>query len=254
MPTPQFILDLRQQIGHRPLWLIGATGVIWRDVQDESYESYGGSCPAHTGGDVLAHTGGNALDRVSQDDGGSSLSEASGCVTSDGPGREVPNERDVSNESGRAAQPGAGAGHTQLGAVRAGQDERGSTSLQILLVQRADSGAWTPVCGIVEPGERPDHTIVRESLEEAQVHVVVDRYLAVDVDDPLTYPNGDQCQFLNHVFSCRWVDGQARVGDDESSQVRWFGIDELPALSVRHRAAVELALAPPRSAVLGLLR
>ena len=240
MPTPQFILDLRQQIGHDPLWLIGATGVIWRDVQDESYE---GSGPAHTGGDALAHTGGNALDRVSQDDGGSSLSGASGCVTSDGPGRSVP------NDPRQAAQPGV----VQPGVVRAGHEERGSTSLQILLVQRADSGAWTPVCGIVEPGERPDHTIVRESLEEAQVHVVVDRYLAVDVDDPLTYPNGDQCQFLNHVFSCRWVDGQARVGDDESSHVRWFDIDELPALSVRHRAAVELALAPPRGAVLGLL-
>ena len=226
MPTPQFILDLRQQIGHRPLWLIGATGVIWRDVQDESYE---GSGPAHIGG--------NALDRVSSDDGGSS-SGVSGCVTSDEPDRAVP------NDPSQAAQPGV---------VRAGHEERGSTSLQILLVQRADSGAWTPVCGIVEPGERPDHTIVRESLEEAQVHVVVDRYLAVDVDDPLTYPNGDQCQFLNHVFSCRWVDGQARVGDDESSQVRWFDIDELPALSVRHRAEVELALAPPRGAVLGLL-
>lgn len=226
MPTPQFILDLRQQIGHDPLWLIGATGVIWRDVQDESYE---GSGPAHIGG--------NALDRVSSDDGGSS-SGVSGCVMSDEPDREVLNDSD------RAAQPGV---------VWAEQEERGSTSLQILLVRRADSGAWTPVCGIVEPGERPDHTIVRESLEEAQVHVVVDRYLAVDVDDPLTYPNGDQCQFLNHVFSCRWVDGQARVGDDESSQVRWFDIDELPALSVRHRAVVELALAPPRGAVLGLL-
>lgn len=226
MPTPQFILDLRQQIGHDPLWLIGATGVIWRDVQDESYE---GSSPAHIGG--------NALDRVSSDDGGSS-SGVSGCVMSDEPDREVLNDSD------RAVQPGV---------VWAEQEERGSTSLQILLVQRADSGAWTPVCGIVEPGERPDHTIVREALEEAQVHVVVDRYLAVDVDDPLTYPNGDQCQFLNHVFSCRWVDGQARVGDDESSQVRWFDIDELPALSVRHRAAVELALAPPRGAVLGLL-
>ena len=192
MPTPQFILDLRQQIGHRPLWLIGATGVIWRDVQDESYE---GSCPAHTGGD--------ALDRVSSDDGGSS-SGVSGCVMSDEPDREVLNDSD------RAAQPGV---------VWAEQKERGSTSLQILLVRRADSGAWTPVCGIVEPGERPDHTIVRESLEEAQVHVVVDRYLAVDVDDPLTYPNGDQCQFLNHVFSCRWVDGQARVGDDELSLI-----------------------------------
>ena len=55
MPTPQFILDLRQQIGHDPLWLIGATGVIWRGVQDE-YDM--GSCPAHTGGDALAHIGG----------------------------------------------------------------------------------------------------------------------------------------------------------------------------------------------------
>ena len=146
MPTPQFILDLRQQIGHRPLWLIGATGVIWRDVQDESYE---GSGPAHIGG--------NALDRVSSDDGGSS-SGVSGCVMSDEPDREVLNDSD------RAAQPGV---------VWAEQEERGSTSLQILLVRRADSGAWTPVCGIVEPGERPDHTIVRESLEEAQVHVVV---------------------------------------------------------------------------------
>ena len=164
MPTPQFILDLRQQIGHRPLWLIGATGVIWRDVQDESYE---GSGPAHIGG--------NALDRVSSDDGGSS-SGVSGCVMSDEP------DRSVSNDPRQAAQPGV----VQPGVVRAGHEERGSTSLQILLVQRADSGAWTPVCGIVEPGERPDHTIVRESLEEAQVHVVVDRYLAVDVDDPLT--------------------------------------------------------------------
>ena len=118
MPTPQFILDLRQQIGHDPLWLIGATGVIWRGVQDE-YDM--GSCPAHTGGDALAHIGGNALDRVSQDDGGSSLSEASGCVTSDGPGRSVP------NDPSQAAQPGV----VQPGVVRAGHEERGLSLIHI---------------------------------------------------------------------------------------------------------------------------
>ncbi|ERF56059.1 Hydrolase [Cutibacterium granulosum DSM 20700] len=99
MPTPQFILDLRQQIGHDPLWLIGATGVIWRDVQDESYDM--GSCPAHTGGNVLG--------RVASDDGGSS-SGVSGCVMSDEPDREVLNDSD------RAAQPGV---------VWAEQEERG---------------------------------------------------------------------------------------------------------------------------------
>lgn len=31
MPTPDFILDLREHIGHRPLWLSGVTAVVVRD-------------------------------------------------------------------------------------------------------------------------------------------------------------------------------------------------------------------------------
>ena len=31
MPTPDFILELRERIGHMPLWLIGVTGYVRRD-------------------------------------------------------------------------------------------------------------------------------------------------------------------------------------------------------------------------------
>lgn len=34
---------------------------------------------------------------------------------------------------------------------------------ETLLVRRADSGAWTPVTGIVDPGEHPADAAVRET-------------------------------------------------------------------------------------------
>ena len=40
---------------------------------------------------------------------------------------------------------------------------------QVLLVRRSDNGEWTPVTGIVDPGEQPAAAAVREVLEEANV-------------------------------------------------------------------------------------
>ena len=38
---------------------------------------------------------------------------------------------------------------------------------EVLLVRRSDNGAWTPVTGIVDPGEEPHVTAVREVLKGA---------------------------------------------------------------------------------------
>ncbi|GAP60851.1 hypothetical protein AHiyo1_44520 [Arthrobacter sp. Hiyo1] len=37
----------------------------------------------------------------------------------------------------------------------------------VLLVRGAESGAWTPVTGIIDPGEEPADAAVRETYEEA---------------------------------------------------------------------------------------
>jgi len=36
---------------------------------------------------------------------------------------------------------------------------------EVLLVRRADTGAWTPVTGIIDPGEEPAVAAVREVEE-----------------------------------------------------------------------------------------
>ncbi|MGW3294691.1 NUDIX hydrolase [Streptomyces xiamenensis] len=102
---------------------------------------------------------------------------------------------------------------------------------RVLLVRRADSGAWTVVGGIPEPGEEPALTAVREVYEETAVEVEVERVVSVGPTDVVEYPNGDRCQYMDICFRCRPVGGTARVNDDESSEVGWFAPDALPPLA-----------------------
>jgi 8-oxo-dGTP pyrophosphatase MutT (NUDIX family) len=121
--------------------------------------------------------------------------------------------------------------------------ERPEGGEEVLLVQRSDTLEWTPVTGIVDPGEEPAVTAVRECLEEACVVARADRLVWVTVSPVITYPNGDESRYLELVFRCSWVSGEPAVGDDESVDARWFPVDALPPLSDRHAERVRLALA-----------
>lgn len=127
---------------------------------------------------------------------------------------------------------------------------RGDESLDVLLVRRADNGAWTPITGIVDPGEHPAVTAVREAAEETCVTAEVESLVWVSVTPMIEYENGDQTQYVDHAFRCRYVDGEAAVGDDESVDVRWWPVDGLPdmdpLLRERIRRAVEHDGGPSR--------
>ena len=53
---------------------------------------------------------------------------------------------------------------------------------QVLLGQRSDNGRWSVPAGIVEPGEQPADSLVRELWEETRVRVVVERLVSVIAD------------------------------------------------------------------------
>ncbi|MBR7743326.1 NUDIX domain-containing protein [Phycicoccus sp. BSK3Z-2] len=114
---------------------------------------------------------------------------------------------------------------------------------RVLLVRRSDTGEWTPVTGICDPGEHPATTAVRECLEETRVECAVDLLARVDVTPVVEYPNGDRTQYVDHVFRCRYVAGEARVGDEESVEVGWFGLDALPPMAERHLERVRTVVA-----------
>ena len=116
---------------------------------------------------------------------------------------------------------------------------------ELLLVRRSDNGQWAPVTGIVDPGEHPADTAEREVLEETGVVCAVDELVLVDVTTPRVHANGDRAQYLDLTFRCRYVEGDARVADDESVDVAWRRADALPPMSPGMTARVRAALERP---------
>jgi 8-oxo-dGTP pyrophosphatase MutT (NUDIX family) len=155
MPTPDFVISLREKIGHDLLWLTGVTAVVTRGEGDDT---------------------------------------------------------------------------------------------ELLVVRRADSGSFTPVTGIVDPGEEPAVAAEREVLEEADVVAVAERLAWVQTIPPLTYRNGDRAQYLDLVFRCRWVSGEPFPADGENTEAFWRRLDDLPEMSANMRARVDAALADEREA------
>ena len=114
---------------------------------------------------------------------------------------------------------------------------------RVLLVRRSDTGHWAPIGGIIEPGEHPGVVAKREALEEAGVTIEVERLVEVTVTDQYEHANGDRAQYLNHTFRCRYVSGEPRVGDDESLDVGWFPVQDLPKMRADYRARIKVARA-----------
>jgi 8-oxo-dGTP pyrophosphatase MutT (NUDIX family) len=102
---------------------------------------------------------------------------------------------------------------------------------EVLLVKRADSGAWTPVTGIVDPGEEPAIAAAREVLEEADIVATAELLAWVRVIPEITYSNGDRTQYIDIVFRCSYVSGQPYPADGENTEAAWFALDELPEMS-----------------------
>ena len=108
------------------------------------------------------------------------------------------------------------------------EDEQG----RVLLGKRSDTGEWAMVYGINEPGEEPADTVAREVKEETGVDVIVTDLVSVkSFHRVLTYANGDNTMYMDHLFICRPdPNGNTEpfVGDEESLNVGWFSPDDLP--------------------------
>ena len=114
---------------------------------------------------------------------------------------------------------------------------------RVLLGRRSDTGALTPITGIVDPGEEPADAAVRETLEEAGVVARAERLTWVHQIPRVVYENGDQSDYLDLTFRCEWISGEPYPADGEMLDVGWYELDH-PDLIGDMRRRVESALAP----------
>ena len=127
----------------------------------------------------------------------------------------------------------------------------GAAGEEVLLVRRGDDGSWSPVCGIVDPGEDPHLAAVRVAAEEAGVVIEVERLAWLSVTDPVIYDNGDVTQYIDHTFRCRWVSGEPEPDGDETTEARFFAVDRLPDMPRNYAERIEMVLADRVETILG---
>ena len=104
-----------------------------------------------------------------------------------------------------------------------------------LLVRRDSEplrGEWSVPGGLLELGEKLREGVRREALEETGLEVEPGDVLDV-FDSIFTDPLGrTQYHYVLIDYLCKPLSGEARAGSDVSD-VRWVGLDALPAMGLR---------------------
>ena len=112
---------------------------------------------------------------------------------------------------------------------------------EILLNLRSDTNTWGIPGGSMELYERIEETAIRELKEETGI--CADRLELVTVlsgkDYYFEYPNGDKMCTVIVLFKVINYTGEIKVSDNESKQLKFFSLDELPNMESRAQAIID---------------
>ena len=112
---------------------------------------------------------------------------------------------------------------------------------EILLNLRTDTNTWGIPGGSMELYETIEDTAIRELKEEAGTSADKLELVAVLSGDEyyFEYPNGDKMCTVIVLFKVINYTGDIKVSDNESKQLKFFSLDELPNMESRAQAIID---------------
>lgn len=111
---------------------------------------------------------------------------------------------------------------------------------KILLVKESIDGKWALPGGWADVGLTAAEVVVKEVKEEAGIEVITEKLLAVL--DKKCHPHPPDIYYVYKVFFlCKEVGGKLQTGI-ETSDLGFFGINELPDLSVGRNTKSQVEL------------
>ncbi|MFB6467857.1 NUDIX hydrolase [Cytobacillus sp. Hz8] len=101
---------------------------------------------------------------------------------------------------------------------------------EILLQQRSDINKWGFPGGSMEYGESLEETAKRELFEETGFNAKSLEFLDIlsGKKECHKYPNGDEIFGVTAVFTTSKISGELSIHDNESSNLRFFSLNNLP--------------------------
>jgi 8-oxo-dGTP pyrophosphatase MutT (NUDIX family) len=120
-------------------------------------------------------------------------------------------------------------------------------SSRILLGLRADSHTWGLPAGLMELGETPAGTVLREAYEELQLHLRPTQLVGVFTGSASfhTYADGNQIQLATALFRAEIEAGVPMPDGVETLAAGWFDPGSLPPMPAWHLRLLQVALAHP---------
>jgi ADP-ribose pyrophosphatase YjhB (NUDIX family) len=102
---------------------------------------------------------------------------------------------------------------------------------KLLLQRRRDDGTWADHGGCLEIGETLEDAARREVKEETGLTAGELQFLCLcsGPDHLHTYPNGDRAYVVGAYYLCEDFTGTPIPQTDETTDLRWFALDDLPA-------------------------
>lgn len=97
----------------------------------------------------------------------------------------------------------------------------------LLLERRADNGMWCVPGGAIELGETLEQALAREVREETSLAIADPVLFDVQASVHMVYPNQDEVYYTDVVYIVEKYAGALKP-DRESTELKWFGLDELP--------------------------